>query len=99
MRFEEKLNEIRGFSTEELNACVKVLQRVAPAKNTAKYDEKTLEEEEKEEEEEEEEERKPREGDASECAAVTEKTESSLKAKSLKNVLELRQHTRQRTSL
>ena len=54
MRFEEKLNEIRGFSTEELNACVKVLQRVAPAKNTAKYDEKTLEEEEKEEEEEEE---------------------------------------------
>ena len=51
MRFEEKLNEIRGFSAEELNACVKVLQRVAPAKNTAKYDEKTLEEEEKEEEE------------------------------------------------
>ena len=34
MRFEEKLNEIRGFSTEELNACVKVLQNVTPAKST-----------------------------------------------------------------
>ena len=100
MRFEEKLNEIRGFSTEELNACVKVLQRVAPAKNTAKYDEKTLEEEEKEEEEEEEEgERKPREGDESECAAFTEKTSSSLKSKSFKTVLELKQHKRLRTSL
>jgi NAD(P)-dependent dehydrogenase (short-subunit alcohol dehydrogenase family) len=99
MRFEEKLNEIRGFSTEELNACVKVLQRVAPAKNTAKYDEKTLEEEEKEEEEEEEGERKPREGDESECAAFTEKTSSSLKSKSFKTVLELKQHKRLRTSL
>ena len=100
MRFEEKLNEIRGFSTEELNACVKVLQHVAPAKNTAKYDEKTLEEEEKEEEEEEEEgERKPREGDESECAAFTEKTSSSLKSKSFKTVLELKQHKRLRTSL
>ena len=29
--FEEKLNEIRGFSEEELNACVKVLRNVAPA--------------------------------------------------------------------
>ena len=97
MRFEEKLNEIRGFSTEELNACVKVLQNVAPAKNTAKYDEKTLEEEEKEEEEEGE--RKPREGDESECAAFTEKTSSSLKSKSFKTVLELKQHKRLRTSL
>ena len=99
MRFEEKLNEIRGFSTEELNACVKVLQHVAPAKNTAKYDEKTLEEEEKEEEEEEEGERKPREGDESEYAAFTEKTSSSLKSKSFKTVLELKQHKRLRTSL
>ena len=99
MRFEEKLNEIRGFSAEELNACVKVLQRVAPAKCTAKYDEKTLEEEEKEEEEEEEGERKPREGDESECAAFTEKTSSSLKSKSFKTVLELKQHKRLRTSL
>ena len=99
MRFEEKLNEIRGFSAEELNACVKVLQHVAPAKNTAKYDEKTLEEEEKEEEEEEEGERKPREGDESEYAAFTEKTSSSLKSKSFKTVLELKQHKRLRTSL
>ena len=99
MWFEEKLNEIRGFSAEELNACVKVLQHVAPAKNTAKYDEKTLEEEEKEEEEEEEGERKPREGDESEYAAFTEKTSSSLKSKSFKTVLELKQHKRLRTSL
>ena len=96
--FEEKLNKIRGFSEEELNACVKVLQNVAPAKNTAKYDEKTLEEEKEEEEEEEEGERKPREGTESDYAAFTEK-KSSLEKKSFKTVLELKQHKRLRTSL
>ena len=91
MWFEEKLNEIRGFSEEELNACVKVLQNVTPAKKTAKYDEKTLEEEKEEEEEEEEGERKPREG--------TESADTFTEKKSFKTVLELKQHKRLRTSL
>ena len=77
---------------------MKVLQNVAPAKTTAKYDEKTLEEEKEEEEEEEEGERKPREGTESDYAAFTEK-KSSLEKKSFKTVLELKQHKRLRTSL
>jgi NAD(P)-dependent dehydrogenase (short-subunit alcohol dehydrogenase family) len=94
--FEEKLNKIRGFSEEELNACVKVLQNVTPAKNTKAYDEKTLEEEKEEEEGE-----RKREGTESVFAAAAEKKSSltSSSSSSFKTVLELKRHKRLRTSL
>ena len=104
--FAEKLNSVRGFTEDELNACVKVLEKIAPRsarRRSRRHRQHAPEKEEEEkkktkvrnDEEEEEEGRYYDEETLEERRGEGAATPSS----SFKTVLELKQHKRLRTSL
>ena len=103
--FAEKLNSVRGFTEDELNACVKVLEKIAPRsarRRSRRHRQHAPEKEEEEKkktkvrnDEEEEEERYYDEETLEERRGEGVATPAS----SFKTVLELKQHKRLRTSL